>query len=283
MSGYSEERSYSLLPANSSALEVALDLGFARFLDRVIPPFPELMNPAETPVDFLSYLAAERGVAEWDADAPEAEKRSMVAMSWPTKRLAGTTKAIKSALKGLQLTADFTPWYKQSPKGAPYTFGIVAWVNQNRGDGKPIISETLFPRLITAIDAAKSERSGYSLKVGALFTSGWVAANGAHALNVYRRTFDAQAVQPDTFADDLVLANAGDLRVVYHGSLDAQAVQPDVFGSGFAFVNASESRAIHHHSADAVGVPLEAESPLSTANAAQARSVVRVTMEAVYL
>lgn len=283
MSGYSEERNYSLLPANSSALEVALDLGFARLLDRVVPPFPELMNPAETPVDFLSYLAAERGVAEWDADAPEAEKRSMVAMSWPTKRLAGTTAAIKSALKGLQLTADFTPWYKQSPKGAPYTFGIVAWVNQNRGDGKPIISEALFPRLITAIDAAKSERSGYSLQIGALFTGGWIAANAAHAASLYRRTFDAQAVQPDDFAVNLVLANAADARAIYHQGLDAQAVQPDLAENGVTFANASEIRAIHHHSADAVGIPIEAESPIVMVNAAQARSVVRVLMEAAYL
>jgi len=283
MSDYSEERNYSLLPANRSRLEEALDLGFAKFLDRIAPPFPELMNPAETPVDFLSYLAADRGVAEWDADAPEAEKRSMVAMSWPTKRLAGTTMAVKSALKGLQLTADIKPWYKQSPKGVPYTFAVVAWVNQNRGDGKTIISEALFPRLITAIDAAKSERSGYSLQVGALFTGGWVVANGAHALNLYRRTFDAQAVQPDTSANDLVLANATDARAIYHHSLDAQAVQPDTSESVLAFANASEARAIHHHTADVVGVPIEVESPIITANAAQARSVLRVTMEAVSL
>lgn len=253
MSGYSEERSYSLLPANSSALEVALDLGFARFLDRVVPPFPGLMNPAESPVDFLSYLAADRGVAEWDADAPEAEKRSMVAMSWPTKRLAGTTAAIKSALKGLQLEADISPWHKQKPKGSPYTFKIVAWVNQNRGGSGTIISDSLFPRLITAIDAAKSERSGYSLQVGALFTGGWAVANAAQFRALDRRSLVAVAVQPDDAANALVLANA------------------------------SEARVVHHRSADAVGVPLEAESPLVAANAVTARSVVRVTMEAVTL
>lgn len=250
MSGYSEERNYSLLPANSSALERALDLGFARFLDRVVPPFPDLMNPAKAPVDFLSYLAADRGVAEWDSDAPEAEKRSMVAMSWPTKRLAGTAAAIRSALKGLQLTADISPWYKQKPKGAPYTFQVIAWVNQNRGDGGTIISDTLFPRLMTAIDAAKSERSGYSLKIGALFTGGWVATAAAQARSIDRRVLTAQAIQPDDAANALVIANA------------------------------SETRAIHHHFADAVGVPIEAESPFAVASAARALSVVRVTMEA---
>ncbi|MER2104019.1 MAG: phage tail protein I, partial [Pseudomonas atacamensis] len=40
----------TLLPANSSALERGLDLGFGALLDRIAPPFPELMNPSETPV-----------------------------------------------------------------------------------------------------------------------------------------------------------------------------------------------------------------------------------------
>lgn len=43
----------SLLPANSSPLEKALDLGFGQLLDRVTPPFPALMNPLQTPAEFL--------------------------------------------------------------------------------------------------------------------------------------------------------------------------------------------------------------------------------------
>lgn len=53
----------SLLPANSSPLEKALDLGFGRLLERIMPPFPALMNPLQTPSEFLPYLAADRGVS----------------------------------------------------------------------------------------------------------------------------------------------------------------------------------------------------------------------------
>ena len=55
----------SLLPANSSPLEKALDLGFGHLLERVMPPFPELMDPDRTPAAFLPYLAADRAVSEW--------------------------------------------------------------------------------------------------------------------------------------------------------------------------------------------------------------------------
>ena len=71
----------SLLPANSSPLEKALDLGFGTLLERVTPPFPALMNPLHTPSEFLPYLAADRGVSEWDAEASEAEKRLTVTLS----------------------------------------------------------------------------------------------------------------------------------------------------------------------------------------------------------
>lgn len=46
------EPNASLLPANSSPLEKALDLGFGTLLERVTPPFPALMNPLQTPSEF---------------------------------------------------------------------------------------------------------------------------------------------------------------------------------------------------------------------------------------
>lgn len=96
-----EQIDHSLLPANSSALERALDLGFAKLVNRITPPFPSLMNPNETPTEFLPYLAADRGVAEWSANAAESEKRLTVGFSWPTKRQAGTRLALENAVRGL--------------------------------------------------------------------------------------------------------------------------------------------------------------------------------------
>jgi len=106
----------SLLPANSSPLEKALDLGFGQLLDRVTPPFPELMDPARTPVAFLPYLAADRAVNEWSATAPEAEKRLTVKLAWPTARQAGTRQALENAAKGLQLAPEVRAWYEQTPQ-----------------------------------------------------------------------------------------------------------------------------------------------------------------------
>jgi len=149
----------SILPANKSALEAGLDLGFAKLLERIDPPFPELMNPQETPVEFLPYLAADRGVSEWSSAAPEAEKRLTVALAWPTKRQAGTRAALENAVKGLQLAPEVTAWYEQTPPGPPYSFTVRAF-------SQLPYSEEIDARLDRRIADAQSERDTLSVSVG---------------------------------------------------------------------------------------------------------------------
>lgn len=141
----------SLLPANSSPLERALDQGFAKLLDRVQPPFPELMNPSETPSAFLPYLAADRGVSEWNAGASDLEKRLTVALSWQIQRQAGTRQALNHAVESLGFTPHVTAWYEQQPRAHPYTFDVQAIIGQDWSSGD-------HNRLIQRINAAKSER-----------------------------------------------------------------------------------------------------------------------------
>jgi len=149
---------YTLLAANSSLLELGLDLALGKLVDRIAPPFPELMDPQRTPVDFLPYLAADRGVAEWDANASESEKRLTVALSWSIQRQAGTDKALKYAVESMGFTPKVTPWYSAVPVGVPYSFEVEAVVSRpwSSGDHK---------RLISRLRAAKSERDDMTITV----------------------------------------------------------------------------------------------------------------------
>lgn len=158
----------SLLPANSSALEKALDLGFGDLLDRIAPPFPELMNPTETPPAFLPYLAADRGVSEWSTDAVEAEKRLTVELAWPTARRAGTRQALENAARGLRLIPEVRAWYEQTPLGQPYSFSVRAFTEQP-------YSEVIDARLDRRLADAKSERDTLSVSVG-------LSAFGSHVI-----------------------------------------------------------------------------------------------------
>lgn len=155
---------YTLLPSNSSIIERGLDLALGKLLDRIVPPFPDLMDPLKTPAEFLPYLAADRGVTEWDSAAPEAEKRLTVSLAWPTKRLAGTRKALENAVKGLQLTPEILAWYEQTPAGAPYSFRVRAFADAP-------YSEQINGRLDRRLAEAKSERDVLTVAIG-LGTSG---------------------------------------------------------------------------------------------------------------
>ena len=148
----------SLLPANSSPLEKALDLGFGTLLERVTPPFPALMNPLQTPSEFLPYLAADRGVSEWDADASETEKRLTVGLSWQIQRQAGTPKALSYAVESLGFSPNISAWYQQRPQGLPYTFDVQAIIGRSWSSGD-------HNRLIRRINAAKSERDQATITI----------------------------------------------------------------------------------------------------------------------
>lgn len=172
----------SLLPVNSSALEKALDLGFARLLERIDPPFPELMNPAATPLAFLPYLAADRGVAEWSAQAQETEKRLTVQLAWPTARQAGTRKALENAAKGLQLRPDVRAWYEQTPPGPPYSFSVRAFTEQP-------YTEAIDARLDRRLADAKSERDTVTVSVG-------MSAYGRHVIGAATLCGELTTVYP---------------------------------------------------------------------------------------
>ena len=176
----------SLLPANSSPLEKALDLGFGHLLERVMPPFPELMNPDRTPAAFLPYLAADRAVNEWSTTAPEVEKRLTVKLAWPTARQAGTRQALENAAKGLQLSPEVRAWYEQKPPGVPYSFAVRAWTELP-------YSEAIDARLDRRLADAKSERDILSISVG-------LSASGRHFLGAATLCGELTTIYPNVLA-----------------------------------------------------------------------------------
>lgn len=149
----------SVLPPNCSLLEAGLDLAFDKLLERIQPPFPALMDPQSTPVEFLPYLAADRGVNEWAASGSEAEKRATVRTAWEVKRLAGTRRALEQAVSSLQMRPDVTAWYEKTPAGMPYSFEVMAWAEQ------PFDAQTN-ARLDARLGAAMSERDVLTTRIG---------------------------------------------------------------------------------------------------------------------
>lgn len=141
----------SILPANASLLERGLDHACDRLLARVAPPFPDLMNPMAAPAEILPYLAADRGVTDWDPEAAEGERRLTAALAWAIRRQAGTRRALVYAVESMQLSAKVVSWYERTPAGDPYSFSVEATVDRPWLPGD-------WPRLWRRLNEAKSER-----------------------------------------------------------------------------------------------------------------------------
>ncbi|WP_213159206.1 phage tail protein I [Pseudomonas aeruginosa] len=146
----------SVLPPNRSLLEAGLDLAFDKLLERVQPPFPALMDPQATPVEFLPYLAADRGVTDWNPESAESERRATTALAWAIKRQAGTRRALVHAVESMELAAKVTSWHELQPSGVPYSFTVEATVERPWLIGD-------FPRLWRRLNDAKSERDNLEL------------------------------------------------------------------------------------------------------------------------
>lgn len=238
----------SLLPSNATVLERAMEKACDQGID------PEIIrgvaDSARCPPNFLPWLGWAMKVEGWEAAETEEQQRDLIHEAIPIHKTKGTVGAIRRVLKAVRVNADFKEW-QQIPGAAPYTFEITAWANENRGGEGSIISPQLGERLRALVDAAKNERSHYDFRLGARFDGGFV------------------------------LGNAAQVRVAQHLSMDALAVPVDGSVQTLQLANASNTRAVHRCSADAQGVPISAGTSWQAANAANARVVVRGTMEAV--
>lgn len=170
---------YSLLPENATPLERAFERAFADLLEEIDAPFPELLDPHQTPPAFLPYLAADRGVNEWDANASDEEKRATVAAAWPTKRLAGTRRALELAVRSLGLEPEVIAWHKTDPAGTPYSLHVIA-VNSD------VLDADTQTRLEARLEAAKAERDVLTLEVVGE-SRGWAYVGAV--------TYDGEATQ----------------------------------------------------------------------------------------
>ena len=151
----------SVLPDNSTPVMRAIENAFRSQLETVNEPFPELLNPALTPTQFLAALAAENGVNDWFETDTEEEQRKIVGDSLEIQKEAGTRKGLKRAAESIDLDAVVKPWFKVDD-GKPYEIYIEAYAPE-----KPLDQETL-SRLDARILNHKSERDIVNLNIGRL-------------------------------------------------------------------------------------------------------------------
>lgn len=240
--------SRDLLPPNRTPLEAALAEATALDLDPT--PLRHLSDATRCPTALLPWLAWAMSVDGWDEAIAEQPRRQLLRRSIEIHKHKGTAGAVRRALGALGVTVEFKEW-QDIPGSVPYTFALVAWVNENAAaDEDAVLTPQLYRRLQSIVDAAKNERSHYSVKIGARFDHG------------------------------IRVVNATQTRSLLRGSAETSPVQPRVLTQLLPLVNAANLRAIAHRSAEAQPVAVAAGGTLSCAGAFRARAIIHITMEA---
>lgn len=173
-----ELNDYSVLPANKTKLERALELAFIQHLYAITAPMPELLNGYKTPAEALPYLAMENQVPDWNPEDTEQNKRHTVANQWLVTRKAGTIAGIELATEGLGGTTEIKAWHEYG--GQPYHMKITTWVD--KAPTLDVITSTK-----RRIEHAKSGRDVFTLGIGTqthgeVFVGGFIATAPAVTL-----------------------------------------------------------------------------------------------------
>lgn len=143
----------SVQPNNRTIIEESLEFAWDKVLSQTQCPFPSLKNPMLCPDEFVSLLAAERGVLDWQPGDTLEQQRETTDKAFEIHSKAGTRRGIYSAVLALGIDAEVT-------KGeAPYSINIESYSNQG-------ISDELLNRLVNRVQSYKSERDSFTMALG---------------------------------------------------------------------------------------------------------------------
>lgn len=178
----------SILPHNSSKLERDIEeLGGKKRIDKVKNPVGKLWNPQETPPETLPYLAWALSVDTWEDDWSDEIKRNVIAASVEVHRKKGTIGSVRTAIAAIGLDVELEEWFEIG--GAPHTFKITAWSNDNiNNNGTTRLLPKAHEDVINGVNASKPVRSHFELLFGTRIPTNWgMAADTSAAGRVDER------------------------------------------------------------------------------------------------
>ncbi|MDN3699197.1 phage tail protein [Vibrio cortegadensis] len=144
----------SVQPNNRTIIEESLEFAWDNVLSQTQCPFPSLKNPMLCPDDFVSLLAAERGVLDWQPGDTLDQQRETTDKGFEIHSKAGTRDGIKNSLDVLNFNSVVT-------RGSlPYSIHIDARLLEQP------LSELILDRMRNRITTYKSLRDTYSLDIG---------------------------------------------------------------------------------------------------------------------
>lgn len=161
-------------------------------------------------------------VESWNEAANDAQRRALIRQSIPIHRHKGTAGAVRRAMAALGVSVEFKEWHEYG--GAPYTFRLTAWANDNHGLGhEQVLSAEMYRRLRRVVDDAKNERSHYEFRLGARFDQTLGIASAARVSAVRREAAQCLPAPAHPINHPVQLASAARARAVLRLTMEGKS------------------------------------------------------------
>jgi len=177
----------SLLPPNATPLERAFEAATARIAS-VPTPNRDLWNPDTCPAPLLPWLAWALSIDTWNADWPEAVKRSRVRAAMAIQRRKGTAKSVRDMVASFGGGVALREWWQTTPPGDPHTFEMVLTLT---GENGAPVTARFVDEVVAEVTRTKPARAHFTFTQG-LLAEGRVGVAAVARPAVFRRLqFDA--------------------------------------------------------------------------------------------
>ncbi len=167
----------SLLPANATRAERAIEQAICEPIAAIPAPQRDLWNPDKCPVELLPWLAWALSVDTWKPWWPEHVKRALLRSAIAIQRRKGTVASVRQVVASFGGDLTLREWWQRSPRGAPHTFDLVLAVG---GLAQGQNSAEYVEDIIKEIRRVKPVRSHFT------FTQGLSASGGAGVAAIAR-------------------------------------------------------------------------------------------------
>ncbi|WP_298165402.1 phage tail protein I [Novosphingobium sp.] len=150
----------SILPPNSTALELATDLLAALRLDGIGSPLRSLWSAQDCPADLLPWLAWALSIDQWDPAWPERTRRARIAQAIAVQRRKGTLDSVSQVIGTFGGNITLREWWQTTPPGPPHTFDVTLSLPAESEGTAP--SSALVDAVVAEIEATKPLRSHFT-------------------------------------------------------------------------------------------------------------------------
>ncbi|MEN3809807.1 phage tail protein I [Chromobacterium piscinae] len=163
-----------------------------------------------------------QGDEGWLLAADDEQRRQLLKRAIEWHRYKGTRWALEEIFRVLGINVELVEWWQQKKPSVVHTFRLIAWANDNRQSGQPLLNAEMYRRLQRMVDHTKPARSHYEFRLGAAFDQVLAMASASQSQAVKRDNAKCRAAPTHPINHPVQFASANRAQAVLRFTLEGK-------------------------------------------------------------